>query len=174
MACKEKNDLEPGLSFRVVASFEYCVFPEASLFHYSSSCHFCGIPACLQACPMNAITKNDEGIVLYDSSLCIACQSCVKACPHGSPKLSLKNRVVMKCNACIDLKSQNRNPACVDSCHMRCLDFGDINVLQDHYGLSSEGMKGYLGESLSTSETEPTTVIIQTRKVEGIVRQITL
>lgn len=36
---------------------------------------------CLSACPVNAITMDEDNIAFIDSNLCIACGLCVNACP---------------------------------------------------------------------------------------------
>jgi len=43
-----------------------------------------------------------------------------------------------KCDFCEDLLAQGLNPACVDNCVMRCLDYGDINELRAKYGNLAE------------------------------------
>lgn len=42
-------------------------------------CIACG--ACEGACPVSAISSNDEGIRIIDEGACISCGSCSGACP---------------------------------------------------------------------------------------------
>lgn len=39
-----------------------------------------------------------------------------------------------KCNFCQDLLAEGQNPACVDACPMRALEFGELEELQAKYG----------------------------------------
>ena len=39
-----------------------------------------------------------------------------------------------KCTLCSDLLDKGQNPACVDACVMRALDFGDLDELRAKYG----------------------------------------
>ena len=42
--------------------------------------------------------------------------------------------VVGKCDACIDLREKGQNPACVDACLMRALEFGNLDELEAKHG----------------------------------------
>ena len=52
-------------------------------FYLQRICNHCTYPACLAACPRNAIYKRDEdGIVLIDQERCRGYRKCVDACPY--------------------------------------------------------------------------------------------
>ncbi len=173
VACKEKNDLEPGLHYRCVDSYETGVFPAASVFHISKSCNFCANPACFSACPMGAIQINEEGLTIYDSCRCIACKSCAAACPFDVPQFSSLSRIMRKCDSCLSLRQQDYNPACVDACHMRCLFFGEINELKKEFDLN-ESETNIFQARLHEFETSPSTNIQQTKSYAEPIRQVTL
>lgn len=126
IACKDRNDLESSITFRRVRSFECGTYPTSTVFHYSGSCNHCANAACVQACPMGALSKNEEGVTVRDQASCIACMNCAQACPYGIPQLSWQRKTAAQCDTCLSLRSDGENPACVDACHMRCLYFGDI------------------------------------------------
>jgi anaerobic dimethyl sulfoxide reductase subunit B (iron-sulfur subunit) len=150
IACKEKNDLPIGVLWRRVYQYEGGSWTESpdfkgimvpnNVFSYSLSiaCMHCGKPLCADICPTAAITKNDDGIVLIDADKCIGCRYCEWACPYDAPQFNEELGVMTKCDFCQDLLAQGLNPACVDNCVMRCLDYGDINELRAKYGNLAE------------------------------------
>lgn len=72
--------------------------------------------------------------MLIDQDKCIGCRYCQWACPYGAPQFREDLSVMTKCTFCEDLLAQGQNPACVDACVMRCLDFGDLEELRQKYG----------------------------------------
>ena len=72
--------------------------------------------------------------MLIDQTKCIGCRYCQWACPYGAPQFREDLGVMTKCTFCEDLLALGQNPACVDACVMRCLDFGDIEELRQKYG----------------------------------------
>lgn len=130
VACKDKNDLDPGILFRRVSTYETGEYPNPGYYHLSISCNHCADPACVKACPIEANYKDDEtGIVMHDDEICIGCQACQSACPYGHPQYLEAESIVHKCMMCHDLILEGGRPACVDACPMRCLEWGDIDEL---------------------------------------------
>lgn len=50
----------------------------------SEKCIKCG--ACIDACPVNAISFKD-GKVVIDKNTCISCGTCEAVCPVGAPEV---------------------------------------------------------------------------------------
>jgi anaerobic dimethyl sulfoxide reductase subunit B (iron-sulfur subunit) len=143
VACKDKNDLPEGIRWRRVFEYEGgewvnqngTLIP-SNLFAYfvSSACMHCENPICLEVCPADAISKRADGIVLIDEQKCVGCRYCSWACPYGAPQFNEKAGVMTKCTFCSDLIDQGGNPACVDACPYRALEFGDLEALRAKHG----------------------------------------
>ena len=132
IACKDKNDLKIGLLFRHVRDFEIGEYPKARIYHHSLTCNHCENPACVAACPNGSMYIDDvDGTVQHDYSTCIGCQYCVSACPYGVPVYNEEIGQAVKCDACIELRANGEQPACVASCPMRALEFGPIEELEE-------------------------------------------
>lgn len=131
IACKDKNDLDVGMLFRSVMSFEEGNYPSTKIYHLSIGCNECANPACVAVCPTGAMYRDEnDGTVQHDDSKCIGCKSCVMGCPYGQPKYNEATGTVHKCDACISLRAEGEQPACVASCIMRALEFGDYEELK--------------------------------------------
>jgi anaerobic dimethyl sulfoxide reductase subunit B (iron-sulfur subunit) len=149
IACKDKNNLWEGQYFRRVVTFESGEGFEANgaprLGHYSGACNHCAKPACIPVCPVGAIRRGEDGLVEINAAACIGCGKCARSCPYHA--IALKKATIdtigaahsprapaAKCDACGDLRRQGRNPACVDACITRCLEFGDLEELKKARG----------------------------------------
>jgi anaerobic dimethyl sulfoxide reductase subunit B (iron-sulfur subunit) len=73
-------------------------------------------------------------VVLIDESKCIGCRYCEWACPYGAVHFNEAKGVMTKCTFCADLLAQGQNPACVDACVMRAIEFGELDELRAKYG----------------------------------------
>ena len=55
---------------------------ELAVFRYS--CRKCTDAPCISVCPADALEKDSEGFISRAVNLCVACKSCVVACPFGT------------------------------------------------------------------------------------------
>lgn len=142
IACKEKNDCELGVRLRRVTEVEGGGFAQVgNLFHpnifaywISLSCNHCSDPNCVRSCPTGAMEKNPaDGVVAVDTEKCLGCRYCQWACPYGAPQYSEKLGKMQKCDMCADYRAQGKNPACVDSCIMRAIEWGPIDELKQKH-----------------------------------------
>jgi nitrate reductase beta subunit len=70
-------------------------------FYLQRLCNHCSYPACLAACPRQAIYKRPEdGIVLIDESRCRGYRKCVAACPYKKAMYRPTTRTTEKCVGC--------------------------------------------------------------------------
>jgi anaerobic dimethyl sulfoxide reductase subunit B (iron-sulfur subunit) len=143
IACQDKNDLPAEIRWRRVLQYGggswisqdgFLAPSNVTAYSISFACMHCEQAVCMEVCPTSAISKREDGVVLIDGDKCIGCRYCQWACPYGAPQFRDDLGVMTKCTFCEDLLAQGQNPACVDACVMRCLDFGDIEELRQKYG----------------------------------------
>lgn len=143
-SCFDRNDLEVPQKFRKVYEFgggtwsadEAGAYTQTAFGYYvSMTCGQCERPACMAACPVGALSKDeDTGIVSVDYDLCTGCMSCEKACPYGHPT-QMADGFSHKCVMCTDRKRDGEpDPACVKACPVRALEFGAIGDLRAAHG----------------------------------------
>jgi Fe-S-cluster-containing dehydrogenase component len=89
-------------------------------------CMHCETPACVAACPNEAMQKQEDNTVLRSSFKCVGCKSCVLACPFGVIQTDLTKHIVPKCDLCIDLLEQGQEPRCVQTCTSGALTFEEV------------------------------------------------
>jgi anaerobic dimethyl sulfoxide reductase subunit B (iron-sulfur subunit) len=166
MACKEKNDLQPGRKFRRIHSEsvgswstdENGVYAPDNVFSYSVSvsCNHCAAPACQAICPVDAISKDDKtGIVDIDQEICIGCGLCAEACPYNAPSVNRETMKTGKCDFCKELLAAGEMPACVAACSMLAIEYGELDELRTAHPDAVQ----QVAPLPSPSETEPSLLI---------------
>lgn len=156
IACKSENNTRPlaspmpfkngrgilpdHVSYRWVVKKESGVYPNPAVTFVASACNHCAHPACLSACPVNAIVKRaEDGIVLIDQEVCIGCKRCIHACPYGAPQFNSVTQKVEKCTFCIHRLYDGEGaraeflPACVTSC------VGNALHMLENFGFDESG-----------------------------------
>lgn len=106
-------------------------------------CMHCKIPACAEACPVDAITKYEEGPVVVDQDRCIGCKFCVSACPFGIPQFDPIKGKVSKCHMCFD-RVPGKEPACVQCCPTDALVFGTRDSIIQKAIKRAEELNGHI------------------------------
>jgi formate dehydrogenase iron-sulfur subunit len=89
-------------------------------------CRHCDEPACVSACIVGALQKQETGAVTYDEDRCMGCRYCMMACPFGVPRYSWENTVplVTKCIMCQPRLEKGQQPACTEACPYGATIFG--------------------------------------------------
>jgi nitrate reductase / nitrite oxidoreductase, beta subunit len=87
------------------------------MFYLQRICNHCTYPACIAACPRDAIYKRPEdGIVLVDQTRCRGYQECIRSCPYKKTMFNLETRVSEKCIGCYPKVEQGLQTQCTTSC----------------------------------------------------------
>ena len=90
-------------------------------------CMHCDHPACVSACIVGAMSKEENGSVIWDTDKCIGCRYCMVACPFQVPSFQYGkalNPKIMKCDFCFERTKVGKLPACVDVCPVETLTYG--------------------------------------------------
>lgn len=113
IACKQEHGL--GLGPRLIRVIENS--PD----YIPIYCHHCVEAPCQACCPVEAISRNTQGIVLIDSNLCSGCKECIEACPFEAMQFDEIGDIAVKCDLCIDRLAENKSPACINVCPTNCI-----------------------------------------------------
>ena len=124
----------PQLSTRTWTKMRFTELEHDDKFHWvfnKLQCMHCLQPACVEACPVRALQKTDDGPVVYDDSRCFGCRYCMVACPFGIPTFQWEKTVplVRKCTFCTDRLGEGLEPACVKTCPTGALKLGEREEL---------------------------------------------
>ena len=96
------------------------------LVNLAITCRHCEDPACVTACPKEALSQEENtGVIMIDEEKCNGCSWCIEACPFGAMMLHPKKGVVSTCDNCKDLGE----PQCVKWCPEEALEFVTADVL---------------------------------------------
>jgi Fe-S-cluster-containing dehydrogenase component len=131
-ACKQEHDLPPGPKWiKVIQAGPVEIGGKLVMDFVPMHCRHCANPPCMSACPVKAISKRSDGIVLFHEELCVGCKQCMEACPFGAPQYNPEKGTVQACNLCQERVDQGLLPACVQNCPTQALLFGDPNQLSE-------------------------------------------
>ena len=107
-------------------------YPNSFYFYLPRICNHCTHPACLEACPRNAIYKREEdGIVVISEERCKGYRFCMEACPYKKIYFNHARVLSQKCIFCYPRVEKGVAPACARQCPGR-LRF--VGFLDDENG----------------------------------------
>jgi Fe-S-cluster-containing dehydrogenase component len=141
MACvcadKAEYDVPLGVWRTIVKVKDTGTYPNTRRHFMPRLCNHCDNPPCVRNCPTEATYKTEDGFVLQRYERCIACRTCIAACPYNARHVLPNNRanvkisgVVDKCTFCNHRVEKGLVPACVQTCLGRSRIFGDLNDAQ--------------------------------------------
>ena len=135
VACKQEHNLPVGPRWiRVYSDNPRGIKGKLRLRYTVIHCLHCGRPPCKEACPVAAITKREDGIVLINEELCIGCKDCIGDCPFGVMQFDEEKKVAQKCDLCVDRLDRGLPPACVSACPSHCIYFGATKEIAEKLG----------------------------------------
>ena len=81
-------------------------------------CRKCEEAPCVNACPKEALEKQEDGTVKRYTMRCISCKSCSLACPFGTIPLETIPYIISQCDECID-RLDKEEPICARTCSIK-------------------------------------------------------
>ena len=102
-------------------------WPNPYFFYLPRKCNHCTKPACVSACPRNAIYKRDDGIVLINQDKCEGHRHCVEACPYKMIFFNPKSHKSEKCIECYPRIDKGIASACNRQCPGRTRAYGYLD-----------------------------------------------
>jgi len=125
VACKQENRCADGVKIiNVCEDGPKIVDGKLDFVFHVNICRHCDDPACAEACPVEAISKREDGIVILDDEQCTGCQACIDACPYEAIAFDPEKNVACKCNLCHHRIDRGLLPACADNvCLAHCISF---------------------------------------------------
>ncbi|MEM2910092.1 MAG: 4Fe-4S dicluster domain-containing protein [Nitrososphaerota archaeon] len=148
--CKDEfvgNDWSPyakpqpdtGHFWMKIVEMERGSIPKVKVTYIPTPCMHCDNAPCIPACPVKAIYKRADGLVIIDPAKCNGCKACIDACPYGAIYFNNDLKIAQKCIGCahlIDYANKTddpglKTPRCVDSCHTDAIKFGEYDELKD-------------------------------------------
>lgn len=91
-------------------------------------CQHCDQPACLAACPVEAIVRMGDGAIQIQEASCTGCGACIEACPFGVVETTGGEEAPVKCTLCSDRRQGGAPPSCAQHCIGRAITLID----EDH------------------------------------------
>ena len=104
------------------------------------TCLQCEEPTCQMVCPMQAIYKDESGIVHIDQDKCIGCKLCFNACALGNIGYSPVTHQVFKCNYC------HGAPLCAEFCPSGAIIYAEPDEGAGRKQAVAEHFKEVFGE----------------------------
>jgi len=125
-ACKSEHDVPIGVNRTWVKQVEKGSFPDTRRLFSVLRCNQCTDAPCVTICPTESLYIRKDGIVDFDKDRCIACKSCMQACPYDALYIDPETSTAAKCNYCAHRIDLGLEPACVNVCPEEAIISGDM------------------------------------------------
>ena len=129
-------------------------------------CNHCSQPPCADACPVDAIEKRQDGVVVLDREACDGCRACVDACPYAAISFDEERETAEKCNLCVHRVDAGLAPFCVVCCEGQALYFGNLNDLEGETGRLASHDSSF--QLLKEQGTGPSVVYLTQMEPRGV------
>jgi Fe-S-cluster-containing dehydrogenase component/formate-dependent nitrite reductase membrane component NrfD len=126
-ACKSENEVPLGVNRTWVKYVEKGEFPDTRRYFQVTRCNHCADPPCVPICPTKAMYQREDGIVEFDSNICIGCKACMQACPYDAIYIDPDSGTAAKCHFCAHRTDVGLEPACVVVCPVHAIIAGDMD-----------------------------------------------
>ena len=152
VACKSWRNVELGVKWRRVENIWEGAYPNVKCMSASVSCMHCFEPACVEACPEEAISKRSgDGIVVVDKDKCTGCRTCLAACPFEVPQFGADDKM-QKCDMCLGERDPDgEDPPCVRTCPTEALALMKVDAQKKKEG--EKAMRGLVDAAKIDFET---------------------
>ena len=128
VACKEEHQVALGVYRTWVKYVEKGAFPNTQRNFTVLRCNHCEAAPCVTICPVTALYKADNGIVDFDSDVCIGCKACMQACPYDALYIDPNTNTAAKCNFCAHRVDLGLQPSCEIVCPTQAIVSGDLDA----------------------------------------------
>jgi Fe-S-cluster-containing dehydrogenase component/formate-dependent nitrite reductase membrane component NrfD len=126
VACKTEHEIPVGQFRTWVKYVDSGTFPESTRDFGVMRCNHCTDAPCVAICPTSSLFQREDGIVDFDSEICIGCKSCMQACPYDAIYIDKDTNTAAKCNFCAHRVDNGLEPACVTVCPTHSIWVGDL------------------------------------------------
>ncbi len=126
-ACKSENEVPLGVNRTWVKYVETGLYPNVRRHFQVTRCNHCANPPCVRICPVTAMYQRADGIVEFDSGVCIGCKACMQACPYDAIYIDPDTGTAAKCHFCAHRTDLGLEPACVVVCPVHAIIAGDMD-----------------------------------------------
>jgi len=127
VACKTEHEVPLSVNRTWVKYIEQGSWPDTTRSFSVLRCNHCSNAPCVSICPTQALFKREDGIVDFDTDLCIGCKSCMQACPYDALYIDPNENTAQKCNYCAHRTDIGLEPACVVVCPEQAIIAGDLD-----------------------------------------------
>lgn len=127
VACKAEHEVPIGVNRTWVKYIEKGEFPDTQRAFHVMRCNHCADAPCVEACPVTALYKREDGIVDFNWDRCIGCKACTQACPYDALYIDPDTQTAAKCNYCSHRVDVGLEPSCVQVCPEHAIISGDMD-----------------------------------------------